>query len=112
MGLGQKAALSIAFRVPHYSLCHASCTGSFLCSTFAIVFLLSLYAYVRVCLRARASVRACHTPSIAFRHLPPKEGCRKPVLGVYQGVVGVSAVFGLPSVTECQPAVCVTIIQS
>ena len=22
------------------------------------------------------------TPSIAFRHLPPKEGCRKPVLGV------------------------------
>ena len=21
-----------------------------------------------------------HTPSIAFRHLPPKEGCRKPVL--------------------------------
>ena len=23
-----------------------------------------------------------HTPSIAFRHLPPKEGCRKPVLGV------------------------------
>ena len=25
---------------------------------------------------------AAHTPSIAFRHLPPKEGCRKPVLGV------------------------------
>ena len=24
-----------------------------------------------------------HTPSIAFRHLPPKEGCRKPVLGVW-----------------------------
>ena len=23
-----------------------------------------------------------HTPSIAFRHFPPKEGCRKPVLGV------------------------------
>ena len=23
-----------------------------------------------------------HTPSIAFRHLPPKEGRRKPVLGV------------------------------
>ena len=23
-----------------------------------------------------------HTPSIAFRHLPPEEGCRKPVLGV------------------------------
>ena len=23
-----------------------------------------------------------HAPSIAFRHLPPKEGCRKPVLGV------------------------------
>ena len=23
-----------------------------------------------------------HTPSIAFRHVPPKEGCRKPVLGV------------------------------
>ena len=23
-----------------------------------------------------------HTPSIAFRQLPPKEGCRKPVLGV------------------------------
>ena len=25
-----------------------------------------------------------HTPSIAFRHLPPKEGCRKPVLGVWR----------------------------
>ena len=25
---------------------------------------------------------ALHTPSIAFRHLPPEEGCRKPVLGV------------------------------
>ena len=24
-----------------------------------------------------------HTPSIAFRHLPPKEGCRKPVPGVW-----------------------------
>ena len=24
-----------------------------------------------------------YTPSIAFRHLPPKEGCRKPVLGVW-----------------------------
>ena len=24
-----------------------------------------------------------HTPSIAFRHLPPKEGCHKPVLGVW-----------------------------
>ena len=24
-----------------------------------------------------------HTPSIAFRHLPPKEGCCKPVLGVW-----------------------------
>ena len=23
-----------------------------------------------------------HTPNIAFRHLPPKEGCRKPELGV------------------------------
>ena len=23
-----------------------------------------------------------HTPSTAFRHLPPKEGCRKPMLGV------------------------------
>ena len=22
------------------------------------------------------------TPSVAFRHLPPKEGCRKPVAGV------------------------------
>ena len=28
------------------------------------------------------SDRQAHTPSIAFRHLPPKEGCRKPVLGV------------------------------
>ena len=27
---------------------------------------------------------ATHTPSIAFHHLPPKEGCRKPVLGVWQ----------------------------
>ena len=25
------------------------------------------------------------TPSIAFRHLPPKEGCRRPVLGLYDG---------------------------
>ena len=24
-----------------------------------------------------------HTPSIAFWHLPPMEGCRKPVLGVW-----------------------------
>jgi len=24
-----------------------------------------------------------HTPNIAFRHRPPKEGCRKPVLGVW-----------------------------
>ena len=28
------------------------------------------------------SIRQAHTPSIAFRHLPPKERCRKPVLGV------------------------------
>ena len=28
-------------------------------------------------------VGVAHTPSIAFRHLPPKEGCRKPVLGVW-----------------------------
>ena len=29
--------------------------------------------------------RARHTPSIAFRHLPPrKEGCRKPVLWVWE----------------------------
>ena len=27
-----------------------------------------------------------HTPSIAFRHLPPKEGCRKQVLGVWLNV--------------------------
>ena len=27
------------------------------------------------------------TPSIAFRHLPPKEGCRKPVLGVWDGLM-------------------------
>jgi len=26
-----------------------------------------------------------HTPSTAFRHLPPKEGCRKPVLGICYG---------------------------
>ena len=28
-----------------------------------------------------------HTPSIAFRYLPPKlkEGCREPVLGVWGG---------------------------
>ena len=26
-----------------------------------------------------------HTPSIAFRHPHPKEGCRKPVLGVWSG---------------------------
>ena len=25
---------------------------------------------------------SAHTPSIAFQHFPPKEGCRKPVLGV------------------------------
>ena len=26
---------------------------------------------------------SAHTPSTAFRHLPPKAGCRKPVLGVW-----------------------------
>ena len=26
-----------------------------------------------------------HTPSTAFRHLPPKEGCRKQGLGVWRG---------------------------
>ena len=31
---------------------------------------------------APVSVLNSHTPSIAFRHLPPKEGCDKPVLGV------------------------------
>ena len=30
----------------------------------------------------RAGQQYTHSPSIAFRHLPPKEGCRKPVLGV------------------------------
>ena len=29
-----------------------------------------------------ASLLAPHTPCIVFRHLPPKEGCRKPMLGV------------------------------
>ena len=29
------------------------------------------------------SMGHAHTPSIAFRHLPPKEGCRNPVLGVW-----------------------------
>ena len=27
--------------------------------------------------------RQTHTASTAFRHLPPKEGCRQPVFGVY-----------------------------
>ena len=26
----------------------------------------------------------CHTLGIAFQHLPPKEGCRKPVFGVWR----------------------------
>ena len=30
-----------------------------------------------------------HTPGIAFRHLPPKEGCRKPMLRVGGGGVDV-----------------------
>ena len=35
-----------------------------------------------------------HTPSIAFRHFPPrKEGCRKPVLGVWD--------FPFNGVTSC-----------
>ena len=39
-----------------------------------------------------------HTPSIAFRHLPPrKEGCRKPVLGVrdcpFNGVTSCCSVW-------------------
>ena len=29
--------------------------------------------------RSLQTDRQAHTPSIAFRHLPPKEGCRKPV---------------------------------
>ena len=29
-----------------------------------------------------------HPRSIAFRHLPPKEGCRKPVLGVWTRLAG------------------------
>jgi len=35
-------------------------------------------------------VRTTHTPSIAFRHFPPKEGCRKPVLGVCSHLQGSS----------------------
>ena len=36
--------------------------------------------------KAYSSMYSAHTPSIAFRHLPPKlkQGCRKPVLGVCQ----------------------------
>ena len=42
------------------------------------------------CAGGRSVHRGCvpqtHTPSIAFRHLPPKEeGCRKPVFGVLLG---------------------------
>ena len=36
------------------------------------------------------------TPSIAFRHLPPKEGCRKPVPGVWPVSVPSDVIrFGL-----------------
>ena len=40
--------------------------------------------------------RRCHTPSIAFRHLPPRneDGCRKPVLGVWSGVEPVGPASG------------------
>ena len=31
-----------------------------------------------------SSKERTHTLNIAFRHLPPKEGCRKPVLGVWR----------------------------
>ena len=34
-----------------------------------------------------------HTPSIAFRHLPPKEGCRKPVLGVLSLAGGATSII-------------------
>ena len=34
-----------------------------------------------------------HTPSIAFRHLPPKEGCRKPVLGVLSKAGGATSII-------------------
>ena len=34
-----------------------------------------------------------HTPSIAFRHLPPKEGCRKPVLGVLSKAGGATSLL-------------------
>jgi len=34
-----------------------------------------------------------HTPSIAFRHLPPKEGCRKPLLGVLSLAGGATSII-------------------
>ena len=73
--------------------CHFVCASS-VCTSMSMCQL----ACVCVC-----SLRVCHTcatlssspvcvcvcvsptPSIAFRHLPPKEGCRKPVLGVCPG---------------------------
>ena len=40
------------------------------------------HAVLSPCFLSGMSARA-QTPSTAFRHLPPKEGCRKPVLGVW-----------------------------
>ena len=49
-------------------------------------------AVCRTLWRGRGAVCRTHTPSTAFRHLPPKEGCRKPVLGVCVGHCGVPCV--------------------
>ena len=45
--------------------------------------------------------RLAHTPSIAFRHLPPKEGCRKPTLGVWYRL-GLSNTVSCPYETGPQ----------
>ena len=45
-----------------------------------------IYIYIASHLKAMLMVKfegGSHTPSIGFRHLPPKGGCRKPVLGVW-----------------------------
>ena len=47
---------------------------------------INVYVYISSHLKAMLMVMfegGSHTPSIGFRHLPPKGGCRKPVLGVW-----------------------------
>ena len=46
-----------------------------------------------------------HTPSITFRHLPPKEGCRKPVLGDW-ATPSRNACLGITEDGGCDHVLC------